>query len=173
MYKGLLLLSVIILAASVGLTCLGYHAVAKWAQGLEGARLGEFAEVAEQIRQDVRRKLDEFVRTEQQRPYTDYLQYYVPDNLVGDTSSVPLLRSPLAGQFTNGLACGYFQVGPDDEIVTPYGEPGGQADAGVLTSQVQEHLENLTNNFLPVIEARREMPDLQLADEPAGGPGGG
>jgi hypothetical protein len=89
-YKGLLLLAVIVLAASVGLTCLGYHALAKWAQGLEGARLGEFAEVAEQIRQDVRRKLDEFVRTEQQRPYTDYLHYYVPDNLVGDKSSMPL-----------------------------------------------------------------------------------
>jgi len=160
MYKGLLLLSVIILAASVGLTCLGYHAVAKWAQGLEGARLGEFAEVAEQVRQDVRRKLDEFVQTEQQRPYTDYLHYYVPDHLVGGESSLPRLRSPLAGQFANGLACGYFQVGPDAEIITPYDarEPGGQTDADTLTLQVRKHLENLTNNLLPVIEARREMP---------------
>jgi signal transduction histidine kinase len=159
-YKGLLILSVLVLVASVGLTCLGYHAVSKWAQGLEGARLGEFAEVAEQIRQDVRRKLDEFIRTEQQRPYTDYLQYYVPDSLVGDNSSMPLLPSPLADQFANGLAYGYFQVEPDDQIITPYGasESDGQTDTDALTSQVRAHVENLRNNLLPVIEARREAP---------------
>lgn len=159
MYKGLLILSVIVVAASVGLTCLGYHAVAKWSEGLEGARLGEFAEVAEQIRQDVRRKLDEFVAMEQQRPYTDYLRYYVPDNLADETPSMPRLRSPLAGQFTNSFARGYFQVEPSNEIVTPYDsiEPGGQAESNAPVPQVEEHLENLKKNLLPVIENRREM----------------
>lgn len=184
MYKRLLLLSALVLAASVGLTCLGYHALAQWSRGLEGTRLGEFAEVAEQIRQDVRRQLDEFVRTEQQRPYTDYLYNYVPDNLVGDESSLPLLRSPLAGQFRNGLAYGYFQVGPDREIITPYDadKRSGQADADVLTAQVRKHLENLTSNLLPVIEARHEVPahptglptsplgDQELSKQTLGGP---
>ena len=63
MYRRLIILSVIILFALCGLTMLGYHAIEKWAQGLEGARLGEFAGVAEQIREDVKRKLDEFMQT--------------------------------------------------------------------------------------------------------------
>jgi len=158
-YKRLLILSVIVLGAFVSLTWLGYHAVAKWAQGLEGARLGEFAEVAEQVRQDVRRKLDEFVQREQQRPYTDYLYYYVPDSMVGDEPSMPLLRSPLAGQMTNSLAYGYFQVEPDDEIVNPYyrSEQAQQADSGMLAREVREHLQNVRRNLLPAIDARREL----------------
>ena len=72
MYKWLTILSVIILAAVGGMGSLGYHSIRIWAQGLEGTRIGEFAEVAEQIRQDVKGKLDEFMEKEQKRPYTDY-----------------------------------------------------------------------------------------------------
>jgi len=63
MYKRLVILSVIILVALCGLVWMGYSSILIRAQGLEGARLGEFAAVAEQIRQDVKRKLDEFIRT--------------------------------------------------------------------------------------------------------------
>ncbi|MHC4544128.1 MAG: HEAT repeat domain-containing protein [Planctomycetota bacterium] len=41
MYRRLIILSVIILFALCGLTTLGNHAVEKWAEGLEGARLGD------------------------------------------------------------------------------------------------------------------------------------
>ena len=82
MYKRLIILSAIILIALCGLLWMGYHSIRIRAQGMEGARLGEFAAVAEQIRQDVKRKLDEFIQTEQERPYTDYLYYYVPENVV-------------------------------------------------------------------------------------------
>jgi len=157
-YKRLVILSVIVLVALAGLGCLGYHAMAKWAQGLEGARLGEFAEVAEQIRRDVKRKLDEFIRTEQERPYTDYLYYFVPDNVVGNGQATPRLRSPLADQFSNSFAYGYFQIAPDDEIVTPYfqNELNDSTESNELAREVQQHVQNVQQNVLPIIDARRQ-----------------
>ena len=105
MYRRLIILSVIIISALCGLSVLGYHAVEKWSEGLEGARLGEFAGVAEQIREDVKRKLDEFMQTEQNRPYTDYSYYHVPEyvNPVQQQEQIPLLRSPLAGELDKAL----------------------------------------------------------------------
>ena len=110
MYWRLIILSVIIVSALCGLSVLGYHAVEKWAEGLEGARLGEFAEVAEQIRQDVKQKLDDFLQTEQDRPYTDYNYYYVPENVAlvqQEQTQMPLFRSPLAGRLDNNLISRY------------------------------------------------------------------
>ena len=120
MYKRLIILSVIIAAALCGLTLLGYHAVERWAEGLEWKRLGEFAEVAEQIRQDVERKLDGFIKAEEDRPYTHYQNYYVPDNIAAGQQEVPVLVSPLSGQIgvENYLANGYFQIEPDGRILT-------------------------------------------------------
>jgi len=158
-HKRLLILSAIVLAALVALSCLGYHAVTKWSQGLEGARLGEFAEVAEQIRQDVNRKLDDFMRLEQERPYTDYLYSYVPDNVLARRQAAPVLRSPLAGQFSNSIAYGYFQIEPDNTIVNPYYQQGqmGQVDSAQMAQDVQSHLANVKQNVLPMIDARREL----------------
>ena len=68
MYKRLIILSLVILSALGGLVWLGFRSIQIRALGLEGIRLGEFAAVAEQIRQDVKRKLDEFMQTEQNRP---------------------------------------------------------------------------------------------------------
>jgi len=118
MYRRLIILSVIILGALCGLAFLGYHSVQMWAQGMEGSRRGEFAAVAEQIRQDVNRKFDEFVEAEQNRAYTDYQYYYVPDNALAQ-EQMPMLRSPLAGRLEHGLAYGQFQIEPDGTIVTP------------------------------------------------------
>ena len=118
MYKRLIILSLIILAALCGLVWMGYRSIEIRAQGMEGSRIGEFAEVAEQIRQDVTRKLDEFVRTEQERPYTDYQYYYVPED-TKPTQQFTLLRSPLGGSLDNDFAYGNFQIEPDGSIVTP------------------------------------------------------
>ncbi|MBN1505847.1 MAG: HAMP domain-containing histidine kinase [Sedimentisphaerales bacterium] len=154
MYRQLAILSVIIVAALSALSVLGYHAVVKWAQGLEGVRLGEFAEVAEQIREDVKRKLDEFIEVEQERKYTDYLHYYVPENVVTAQQQLPLLRSPLSNQFSNSFAYGYFQVEPDGRIVTPYAQ-NEQTQAGgpeeELASQVEEIERNVKDNVLPSV----------------------
>ncbi len=119
MYKWLAILSLIIVAALCGMGWLGYHSIQIWAQGIEGKRIGEFAEVAEQIRQDVNRKLDAFMEQEQNRPYTDYQYYYVPDSVATSQQQTAFERSPLAGQLEHGLAFYNFQIQPDGSITTP------------------------------------------------------
>jgi signal transduction histidine kinase len=155
MYKRLIILSVIILSALCGLTALGYHAVQKWAQGLQGARLGEFAEVAEQIRQDVKRKLDEFIRAEQNRPYTDYNPYYVPENIAPGQRQMPLLRSPLAGRLDNSFAWGNFQIQPNGSIITPNDgvelRQAGSPSNEDLYTQVRQNKDNIEQNLLPML----------------------
>jgi signal transduction histidine kinase len=158
MYKRLIILSVIILSALCGLTLLGYHAVEKWAEGLKGARLGKFAEVAEQIRQDVKGKLDEFMQTEQDRPYSDYNYYYVPQNVaLGQQRQMPLLRSPLAGGLNNSFAWGNFQINPDGSIITPNDDivqrEGATEENKRLYAKVQFNRNNIETNLLPVLTA--------------------
>lgn len=166
MYRRLVILSLVIVAAVCGLSGLGYHAVAKWAQGLEGTRLGEFAEVAEQVRQDVKRKLDEFIRAEQQRKYSDYLYYYVPENVAQtQQQQLPLLRSPLGDQWSNGLAYGYFQVEADGSVVTPY-SPASSVQISkdnAADGELQRHLANIEDNVLPSITHRSGA--LRLSSE--------
>lgn len=153
MYMRLIILCAIILAALCGLGWLGYRAIEIRARGLEGARLGEFADVAEQIRQDVNRRLDEFIETEQRRPWTDYQYYYVPDNVVAGQQQMPWLRSPLGASIDNDLAYGNFQIEPDGTIVTPYYQAGqsqpGQEDK--VAQEINAHLINIEQNILPVL----------------------
>jgi signal transduction histidine kinase len=168
MYRRLVILSIVVVAAVCGLSGLGYHAVAKWAQGLEGTRLGDFAEVAEQVRQDVKRKLDEFIQAEQQRKYTDYLYYYVPENVAKgqqQQAQLPLLRSPLGNQWSNGFAYGYFQIEADGSIVTPY-HPSQllQTDeSSEMAGELKRQLANIEDNVLPSITRRSGA--LRLPDE--------
>ncbi len=153
MYKRLIILSVIILTALCGLIWLGYHSIQIRAKGLEGVRLGEFAAVAEQIRQDVKGKLDEFIQTEQNRPYTDYLYYYVPENVVSTQQQLPLLRSPLAGRLDHGFAYGNFQIEPDGNITTPNDDvkQGERDPDDKLYAAVISNGMNIRNNLLPLL----------------------
>jgi len=161
MYRRLIILTAIVVAAVCGLGGLGFHAIEKWAEGLEGVRLGEFAEVAEQIRQDVKRKLDEFIEVEQQRKYSDYLYSYVPENIV-DAQQLPLVRSPLGDRMSNWFAYGYFQVEPDGTIVTPYspGRPSDSNGQDELTQAVAHHFSNVVENVLPSINLRAGEPEV-------------
>ena len=177
MYRRLVILSVVIVAAVYGLSGLGYHAITKWAQGLEGTRLAEFAEVAEQIRQDVKRKLDEFIRAEQQRKYTDYLYYYVPENVADNQQQqLVVLRSPLGDQWSNGLAYGYFQIEADGGIVTPYYPTrlaGMDKSRAVADDEVQRLVLNIENNVLPSITRRSgtlRLPEQQKQQQEAAAP---
>jgi signal transduction histidine kinase len=162
MYKRLIILSIIILAALWGLVWLGYHSIRIRAQGMEGARLGEFAAVAEQIRQDVTRKLDEFMQNEQNRPYTDYQYYYVPENIapgrqIAGTPSLqmPVLRSPLAGRLEQGLAYGNFQIEPDGSIITPNDYVEQRQDLAdsdkELYAEALSNRINIKDNLLPAL----------------------
>ena len=155
MYKRLIILSVIILAALCGLTWMGYHSIRIRAQGLQGARLGEFAAVAEQIRQDVTRTLDEFMQTEQNRSYTDYQYYYVPENVAPGQQQMPVLRSPLAGNLEQGLAYGNFQIEPDGSVITPNDNVDQRQDLTEsdkdLYAKAGLNRKNIENNLLPAM----------------------
>jgi signal transduction histidine kinase len=165
MYRRLIILTAIVVAAVCGLGGLGFHAIAKWAEGLEGVRLGEFAEVAEQVRQDVKRKLDEFIEVEQQRKYSDYLYSYVPENIV-DAQQLSLVRSPLGDRMSNEFAYGYFQVEPDGTIVTPYspGRPSDSNGQNELAQAVAHHFSNVVENVLPSISLRAGGPEVPAVE---------
>jgi two-component system phosphate regulon sensor histidine kinase PhoR len=168
MYKWIIILSVIILTALFGLTWLGYHSIQIRAKGMEGTRLGEFAEVAEQIKQDVKRKLDEFIQTEQNRPYTDYQYYYVPENIAEAQQQMPLLRSPLGDSIYNKLAYGNFQIEPDGRIITPYYTEDHKTEKSELSEEANIHIRNIKLNLLPQLnisagEFKLPSGDLSLA----------
>jgi signal transduction histidine kinase len=159
MYKWLTILSVIILAAVCGMGWLGYHSIRLWAQGLEGTRIGEFAEVAEQIRQDVKHKLDEFMEKEQKRPYTDYQYFYFPDSAVArQQQQAAIERSPLADQLEHGLAYYNFQIQPDGRITTPnvfLQEQQAQIDTNrdeKLYAEAILNTKNIEDNLLPILD---------------------
>ena len=159
-------MSAIILIALCGLVWLGYHSIRIRAQGLEGSRLGEFAAVAEQIRQDVTRKLSEFIRTEQERPYTDYQYYYVPENVAPGQQQIPLLRSPLGSGLDNAFAYGNFQIEPDGTVVTPY-YITGQSPAiqeSKLAREANVHVDNIKQNLLPVLGGGAGVVKFPAAD---------
>ena len=149
MYKRLIILSSVIVLAIGALAVLGYHSINIWADGLEGARLAQFAEVAEQIRQDVKRKLDEFMQQEQSRPYTDYQYYSVPDISANAQQQFSLVVSPLAGKIENNLAFGNFEIEPDGSIITPYYPSGWSGAGSELTDRAQAHIANIRNYLLP------------------------
>ena len=155
MYKRLIILSIIIFAALCGLAWMGYHSIRIRAQGMEGARLGEFAAVAEQIRQDVTRRLDEFMQTEQSRPYTDYQYYYVAENIAPGQQKMPVLRSPLAGRLEQGLAYGNFQIEPDGSVITPNDNVDQRQDLtdsdNELYTSTLLNRKNIEDNLLPVM----------------------
>ena len=158
MNSRLTILSVLMLTTVAGLAWLGYRAVELQAEGLQGRRLGEFAAVAEQIRSDVMQKLDTFIETERNRPYTDYQYYYIPEKvapisapsgLATTQQQLPLLRSPLGSRFDNDLAYGYFQVQPDGSLITPYGlDDSLEHQIPGSNSTVQAYLDNVRRNLL-------------------------
>ncbi|MHC4499300.1 MAG: sensor histidine kinase [Planctomycetota bacterium] len=137
-----------------GLTVLGYHAIEKWAEGLKWK---QFAEVAEQIRRDVERKLDEFIQAEEKRPYTEYRYYYVPDNITNTMQEVRLMRSPLGGQLEQGLAYGHFQIESDRSITTANDDivqrDGANAYNFDVLAQAEANRRNVKLNLLPVLTA--------------------
>ncbi|MHC4477960.1 MAG: sensor histidine kinase [Planctomycetota bacterium] len=159
MHKRLIILSAIIVAALCGLTVLGYHAIDKWAEGLQWKREGEFAEVAEQIRQDVKAKLADFWKQEEARPPAHY-QYW--SALEGGANNQELLwqRSPLAGRVDNEFAFGNFQINADESITTVndwiLANEGASIRNSTIYAQAQLNRDNVRNNLLPVLLADSE-----------------
>jgi signal transduction histidine kinase len=168
MYRRLVILSAIIVLAMCGMSWLGYHAVTKWEEGLKGSRIGHFAHGAEQIRSDVKRKLDEFMKQERNRPYTDYQYYYVPENIAPNQQTT-VLTSPLRFKMSNGLAYGYFQIEPGGQISTPYYSNGDQGNYRVGDEQVAmakeaaEYQDMLRKKLLPLVKLSSRQLSVPVA----------
>jgi signal transduction histidine kinase len=170
MYKRLTILAIIILGSALVLALLGRHAIIKWADGLAGSRYGEFTAVAEQIRLDVRQKIREFIDAEQQRPYSDYQYAYVPENLAPDQQQMPLLRSPLADKFHNGLAGGYFQIESDGTVITPYLPADGPREPQPRQSHIYAYIGDIKNGLLGRLNSDKGVffsrPEVEFEDSP-------
>ena len=100
MYKRLWIVSAVILIALAALCGLGLYSINTHANGLKAQRQAAFYEVAENIRVDVNRKFNDFLRTEQAVPYTHYQHFFTP---VACNDADAILVSPLAQKFENGL----------------------------------------------------------------------
>ena len=72
MYKRFWIICSVVAVALLTLSLFGLSSLGMHEKGLRGERQQEFIAVAEQIRFDVKKKLDDFLQTEQARPYTDY-----------------------------------------------------------------------------------------------------
>jgi len=163
MIRRLLLVTILIITALCALTGLGYHALNKWAQGLEGMRKGEYADITVQLQTEVKAGLDAFLQKEDNRPYTDYLYYHMPDNawaLSQQQQAAPLvLRSPLSGQLDQGLAYGHFQVEPNNRITTPNDDiqarEGLSYSNGKIASGLDQWRDNLGRNLLQKLKLNR------------------
>ncbi|MFC1780746.1 sensor histidine kinase [Planctomycetota bacterium] len=155
MHKRLIILSLIIIAALCGLSWLGYRAIDVWAQGTEGMRISEFTEVAEQIRADVKSKLDEFMEQEQNRPYTDYQYYYLPDDTAVSQQQISKQLSPLAGQQEKSFGYNNFQINPDNSVTTPNVDIGNSdeytASNKLLYDEALLNTRNVEDNLLPIL----------------------
>ncbi len=148
MYKRLVILTCIIFIVLAGTAWLGYHAIRLHAEGLEGRRIGQFAAAGENIRREVLRRIDEFINTEQKRPYTDYQYYYIPEDK--NLRQVALVRSPLAGKLEHELACGYFQIDALSQITTPYYQ-GRLPYRDYRSDPVSVFVNNLREHLLPAL----------------------
>ncbi len=179
MIKRLFLLTGVILTGLALMAILAHQALNHWQRGLTGQRLGQFAEVAEQIRNDVNHKLNDFLTTEQNRPYSDYLNYYVPTQNKAVQQQALVVRSPLVGQMNDGLAYGYFQIlhdgtilTPNDDIVSQFGN--NSANIAVL-SQTTELRQSIRSELLPILNVQdarrsqltRQSTDAETPEEPA------
>jgi signal transduction histidine kinase len=165
MVKRFIIICLILTAAVTGLFVLGSSALRMHARSLQMERQGQFVSVAEQIRLDVKRKLDDFMQTEQKRPYTDYLPQYVPETM---NSAVALVKSPLADSMAHGMAYGYFQIDPDGKIILPYTSESKATQKGSVTGPYVNLLENDLMTALggkEFLQAQRIQFDLEMADK--------
>jgi signal transduction histidine kinase len=148
----------------LGMSWLGYYSITIWEEGLRGARIGQFAQAAEQIRNDVRRKLDAFMQQERSRPYTDYQYYYVPEN-VAPNQQTTVLVSHLKDKMSNGLAYGYFQIERGGRITTPYFDASRVTDAGedAVVNEAKEYVEQLSRELLPSVKISSHTLSVSMA----------
>lgn len=163
MIRRLVLVSILVFGALLGLGAFGYRSIRMHEDGLEGRRLGEFTAVAGQIRTEVKRSLNDFLAAEQVRPYTDYQYFFVPQ-AANSIDNNAIVRSPLGDELSHGLAFGYFQINPDSTITTPHAiADTEQVPSPAITNylaQLKPLLTRLGEPGKPILS-----PGLALADK--------
>lgn len=73
--------------------------------------------LAERVFEECERELAQLVRREDERPFTHYRYFLVPDDLVPGTTAIA--RSPLALGSRDPAILGWFQVDPNGRISSP------------------------------------------------------
>jgi len=129
-----------------GLCALGFYSISLHRDGLEARRQADFTAVAEQIRLDVKQKLDEFIQKEHKRPYTDYQYYFVP---VAANEAEVVMRSPLGDNLHHGLAYGHFQIEPDGTIINPFYQPERQQQPNFVA---ETYIKNVKQNLFAALD---------------------
>lgn len=154
MLKRFIIICFILTVVIAGLIALGLSALDMHQKTLIAERQTQFVSVAEQIRLDIKRTLDDFVKAEQKRPYTDYLPVYVPETT---NETAAFVRSPLAETLTNGLAYGYFQIDSSAALTLPF-------DATQTKSKTEFIAYNgiLENQLLPALGGREFLENQRV-----------
>jgi signal transduction histidine kinase len=156
MTKRFIIICCILTGVLAGLFYLGQSALRMHEKGLDAERQTQFVAVAEQVRLDIKRTLNDFIQSEQNRPYTDYLTEYVPEST---NQAAALVRSPLADTMNHGLAYGYFQIDNGGAISLPYQsqEPAQQEQISPKT-----YLSGLENQLLPALGGKEFLVAQQV-----------
>lgn len=164
MYRRFWIICLVIGAALLVLSGLGLSSLRLHERSLRAERQGQFSDVAEQVRMDVKTKLDDFLQIEQERPYTDYQYDYIPETL---NAIEALVRSPLADSLTHGMAFGHFQIDAQGNIMTPYVRPGlpAQEMGPVLAAYLDTVKTKVLNSLNGPGIARVHLPELGITEE--------
>ncbi len=162
MIRRLVLVSILVFGALLGLGIFGYRSIRMHEDGLEARRFAEFTAVAGQIRTEVRRSLNDFLSVEQVRPYTDYQYYFVPQAANAIDISA-MVRSPIGDELSHGLAYGYFQINADSTVTTPHAPSDSEQHQ---PQPVREYLSQLRPLLNRLGEPGRPLaPALAMADK--------
>ena len=138
--------------ALLTLSALGLSSLKMHRKGLQADRQQEFMDAAKRISFDVKKKVDDFLQTEQSRPYTEYLPYYVPETPLQTANySNTLVQSPLANAFDNGFATGYFELESNGRITSPY-VAEMQTPQTTQSSDHSAYFDNIRLNLLPSLQ---------------------
>ncbi|TFG47300.1 MAG: hypothetical protein E4H40_06705, partial [Candidatus Brocadiia bacterium] len=157
MYKRLIILSVVIILALTGLAGLGYHSMMIRVQVMEAKRAAELGAVAESVRRDIMKKLDNFMEQEQNRPYTYYQYFSFAQNTfqTPQNQSQAFQRSPLACKVENEFAVGNFQLDTLGNIITANDSileiEGSNEYNNNIDIRNTKNKENIKNNLLPAL----------------------
>ena len=134
------------------LSAMGLSSLKMHRKGLQAERQQEFMDVAKRISFDIKKKVDDFLQTEQNRPYTEYLPYYVPETMAQTANySNTLVQSPLANAFDNGLAAGYFELESYGKITSPY-LAEQQTQQSTQSPDHAAYFDNIRQNLLPSLQ---------------------